>query len=62
MQILSFEKNQSVTYLIARGTEEEIREKLEKLSPKVLDLIPLTLEEVFIYEMEGMGYDFKGIE
>lgn len=62
LQILSFEKNQSITYLIARGTEEEIRSELEKKSPKVLDLIPLTLEEIFIYEMEGMGYDFKGIE
>ena len=62
LQILSFEKNQSITYLIARGTEEEIRAELEKKSPKVLDLIPLTLEEIFIYEMEGMGYDFKGIE
>ncbi len=39
------------------GTEEEIREKLSEKNPIVLDLIPLTLEEIFIYEMEGMGYD-----
>lgn len=62
LKLLQYEKNQSVTYLIARGSEEEIRENLKKFSPTVLDMVPLTLEEVFIYEMEDMGYDFKGIE
>ena len=62
LNILHYEKNQSITYLIIKGTEEEIRKELEKKDPKVLDMIPLTLEEVFIYEMEGMGYDFNSIE
>ena len=62
LNILHFEKNQSITYLIIKGTEEEIKAELEKKNPKVLDMIPLTLEEVFIYEMEGMGYDFNSIE
>ena len=62
LNILHYERNQSITYLIIKGSEEEIRAELEKKQPKVLDMIPLTLEEVFIYEMEGMGYDYKGIE
>lgn len=62
LKILHYEKNQSITYLIARGSEEEIRAVLEKKNPKILDLIPLSLEEIFIYEMEGSGYDFNGIE
>ncbi|MCH5349966.1 MAG: ABC transporter ATP-binding protein [Oscillospiraceae bacterium] len=62
LNILHYEKNQSITYLIIKGTEEEIREELGKKDPKVLDMIPLTLEEVFIYEMEGMGYDFNSIQ
>ena len=62
LNILHYERNQSITYLIIKGSEEEIRAELEKKEPKVLDMIPLTLEEVFIYEMEGMGYDYKGIE
>lgn len=62
LNVLHYEKNQSITYLIIKGSEEEIRAELEKKEPKVLDMIPLTLEEVFIYEMEGMGYDYKGIE
>ena len=40
-----------------KGSEQEIREKLSEKSPVVLDLIPLTLEEIFIYELEGHGYD-----
>ena len=33
--------------------------KLEKLEPLILDFLPLTLEEVFIYEMEALGYEFN---
>lgn len=55
--ILHYSRNQSIHYIIMKGTEEEIREKLSEKNPIVLDLIPLTLEEIFIYEMEGMGYD-----
>ena len=28
---------------------------------KLYDLFPLTLEEVFIYELGGMGYEFDNI-
>lgn len=62
LSVLHFERNQSITYLIIKGDEEAIRTELEKKQPKVLDVIPLTLEEIFIYEMEGMGYDCNGID
>lgn len=62
LNVLHYEKNQSITYLIIKGEESEIRSTLEKYRPKVLDMIPLTLEEIFIYEMEGMGYDCNGID
>ncbi len=55
--ILHYSRSQSVHYIIMKGSEEEIREKFREKSPVVLDLIPLTLEEIFIYEMEGLGYD-----
>lgn len=55
--ILHYSRSQSIHYIIMEGTEEEIREKLSEKNPIVFDLIPLTLEEIFIYEMEGMGYD-----
>lgn len=62
IDILHFEKNQSVYHIIARGEVEEIKEKLASKSPIVTDVIPLSLEEIFIYEMEALGYDFNGIE
>ena len=55
--ILHYERSQSIHYIIMKGSEQEIREKFADKNPIVFDLIPLTLEEIFIYEMEGMGYD-----
>lgn len=62
IELLHFEKNQSVYHLIAKGDVEEIRKKLEPKNPIVLDILPLSLEEIFIYEMEALGYDFNAIE
>ncbi len=62
IEILHFEKNQSVYYIIAKGEIEDVKKKLEPKNPIVLDIIPLSLEEIFIYEMEAQGYDFNAIE
>lgn len=59
--VLHYEKRGSVELLIIRGNREEIKNYFEKLKPSFLDFLPLTLEEVFIYEMEGLGYDIKKI-
>ena len=42
--------------VLARGSEEEIREKIERLNPLLLDILPLSLEEVFIYELSLKSY------
>ena len=57
LNVLHYERTGSVCYLIIKGSEEEIRENLKVKKPLVLDIIPLSLEEIFIYEMEGLGYD-----
>lgn len=59
LEVLHFEKQQSLTYIVAKGDKQFISDVLLKKSPTVLDIISLTLEEIFIYEMEVMGYDFK---
>lgn len=51
----------SVQTLIVRGTREEIEGSLVELEPAVLDFIPLTLEEIFIYEIGGQGYEVTNI-
>ena len=39
-----------------KDTAEKIKEATEKYNPILTDILPLTLEEVFIYELGGMGY------
>lgn len=62
MQVLHFDRSASVYHIIARGEELELREQLAPLSPIVSDIIPLTLEEIFIYELEVLGYDSNAID
>ena len=57
LEILHFAKTQSIYHIIAKGGEETIRQALAPAEPVVCDLVPLTLEEIFIYELEGLGYD-----
>lgn len=57
VDILHIETNGSVIHIIARGDREAIRAAVEKFSPKLYDEVPLSLEEIFIYEMEVLGYD-----
>ena len=46
----------------ANKVVEDLKQKLTIKKPLVMDIIPLTLEEIFIYEMEGLGYDCQGID
>ncbi|MGN1340116.1 MAG: ABC transporter ATP-binding protein [Oscillospiraceae bacterium] len=57
VDILHMETSGSVTHIIARGEREEVRAAVERFAPKLYDEIPLSLEEIFIYEMEVLGYD-----
>ena len=57
IDVLHIENIGSITHLIVRGEREEVRAAVEKLSPKLYDEVPLSLEEIFIYEMEVLGYD-----
>ncbi len=46
---------------IIRGKQEEICKRIESKSPVFYDLLPLTLEEIFIYELGGAEYAVKEI-
>ena len=58
MEILHFSKHGSVTNMIIRGERDNVAASLREMSPVILDILPLTLEEVFTYEMEALGYTF----
>ena len=47
--------------LILRGREDELTERLSALSPLFLESQPLTLEEIFIYELGGAHYGVRDI-
>lgn len=61
LKMLHCEKRGSVMLCIIRGKEDEIEEKIRKSQPVIFDLLPLTLEEIFIYEMGDIGYAIKNV-
>lgn len=61
VDILYEEERGSVKLFIVRGKKEEIVEQINKYDPVILDILPLTLEEIFIYEMGDVGYEIKNI-
>ncbi len=60
-EIISKQNRGSVTELVVRGNKEQVKAKLSELKPLILDVLPLNLEDIFIYEMEANGYDFSKI-
>lgn len=59
LDILSYKKVGSIATLIIKDKDNKSKKKLEKLNPIILDYLSLTLEEIFIYEMEALGYEFN---
>jgi ABC-2 type transport system ATP-binding protein len=61
LNVLHTETRGSVQLCIVRGQEEVIFEKIQKTNPVIFDLLPLTLEEIFIYEMGDIGYAIENV-
>ncbi len=47
--------------IILHGASAELEEKLSPCKPLFMDFVPLTLEEIFIYELGGANYEVKDI-
>ena len=60
-EVLHISRTGSVCSVIMRGDADVTYSKMLELSPVLCERISLTLEEVFIYELGGLGYDFKNI-
>lgn len=58
LDIISKNVRSSITELVVRGKKENVIKEIEKLNPILIDVMDLTLEDIFIYEMEAKGYDF----
>ena len=47
--------------LIVRGEVKRITELVSQAKPAYFDILPLSLEEIFIYELGGVNYEVKNI-
>ncbi len=61
LDILHSSASGKVLTLILRGSQDEIRGKMEEISPVFYDLLPLSLEEIFVYELGGVDYAIQNI-
>lgn len=61
LDIVRWETRGSLVSMVVRGENEQIQAELEKWNPVFCESLPLTLEEVFISEMEAAGYDIDNI-
>lgn len=59
--ILHREQSGSILQLIVRGNKDRLLSEVRQANPVILDILPLTLEEIFIYELGGIGYDIQNI-
>ena len=59
LDIMKIERRGSLCTLTVRGSREEIETGIGAYQPVFAEIIPLTLEEIFISETEVAGYDIK---
>ena len=61
LDILHETKTGRLRQLILRGRAEDVSAKLAACHPFFLDVLPLSLEEIFIYELGGEDHEIKNI-
>lgn len=59
LDVVKAEKRGTLNLITVRGKREEIMNKVNSLSPVFAEILPLSLEEIFISETEVVGYDIK---
>ena len=59
LDIINEKRTGKIMELIIGGDREEIHEKLSSMSPLVLEELPMTLEEIFIYELGEVDDEIK---
>ena len=61
LEILHESQSGRLKTLILRGNVQEITQKMNKANTVYYDILPLSLEEIFIYELGGVNYEVKNI-
>lgn len=58
-QVLHESRSGRLNTFILRGSYQQVQEKCQRMNPPYFDVLPLSLEEIFIYELGGVNYEIK---
>ena len=61
LDILHRSNSGRLTTCIVRGSADEVTGAVSRTNPAYYDVLPLSLEEIFIYELGGVNYEVKNI-
>ena len=59
IDVMHLDRRGSLYTLTARGSREALLARVNAMNPSFCEMLPLTLEEIFINETEVAGYDIK---
>lgn len=59
LDVVTMEQRGNLSILVVRGEKSDIEAYMKKMNPLYCELLPLSLEEIFITEMEVLGYDIQ---
>lgn len=60
-EVLHQTRSGSVIQFIVKGSRENILSRVKETKPVIMDILPLSLEEIFIYELGGKGYEIENV-
>ncbi len=61
LEVLHAAQSGRLSTLVVRGSAQEVTERVQQANPAYFDVLPLSLEEIFIYELGGVDYEVKNI-
>ena len=61
LEILHESSSGRLSTLIVRGSAAQVEQAVAAMKPAYFDVLPLSLEEIFIYELGGVNYEVKNI-
>ena len=61
LEILHESQSGRLKTLVVRGDAQQIQQRIALTKPAYFDVLPLSLEEIFIYELGGVNYEVKNI-
>lgn len=59
LNLVSYEKSGKIVTIVAKGDAREVEKEVNKLNPILVEILPITVEEVFISKLRQLGYGNK---